>query len=352
MRERLVFDGRIQGHGANMKFLSKQPLYIKMTYTCRKHSVGGIGATHEAPPKLKTPPKEIRCILVQHFSLLCYSLFYWSANGCVSHRHGRDVADVFTVKWRSVITSQSCISAKLIPILLYFNTCPLFKSSTSWALSAPVLFIYFPASHLAKSLSWLRAGFQWWNVFLLFPFLSHRCLCLSMGTLGLRQSCVAMAAGYVAELRTPGIWSLSPQSPSLLFIPPFSQVSFGAAEAISTSFSLSLSLTYSVSAQSITPRSRLTYVMRHIYLKTKFMSILVPVPLSLPSIFPPPRFTFSIVVCTSFPSPFPCGGSNTALWDTTVPWVSWHTSLSPVYFETPWLFHWTVLQNLITWFKV
>lgn len=149
-----------------------------------------------------------------------------------------------------------------------------------------------------------------------FPPLS---LPLSMGTLGLRQSCVAMAAGCVAELRTPGIWSLSPQSPSLLFIPPFSQVSFGAAEAISTTLSLSLSLTYSVSAQSITPRSRLTYVMRHIYLKTKFMSIPVPVPLSLPSIFPPPRFTFSVVVCTSFPSPFPCGGSNTALWDTTVP---------------------------------
>lgn len=39
-----------------------------------------------------------------------------------------------------------------------------------------------------------------------FPSLS---LPLSMGTLGLRQSCVAMAAGSVAELRTPGIWSLS-----------------------------------------------------------------------------------------------------------------------------------------------
>lgn len=135
--------------------------------------------TKSPPPQTKKPPKEIRCILVQHFSLLHYCLFYWSANGCVSHRHGRDVADVFTVKWRSVITSQPRISAKLVPILLYFNTRPLFKSSTSWALSAPVLFIYFPASHLAKSLSWLRAGFQWWNVFLLFPFLSHRCLCLS-----------------------------------------------------------------------------------------------------------------------------------------------------------------------------
>lgn len=39
-----------------------------------------------------------------------------------------------------------------------------------------------------------------------FPSLS---LPLSMGTLGLRQSCVAMATGCVAELCTPGIWSLS-----------------------------------------------------------------------------------------------------------------------------------------------
>lgn len=105
MRERLVFDGRIQGHGANMKFLSKQPLYIKMTYTCRKHSVGGIGATHEAPPKLKNPPKEIRCILVQHFSLLCYSLFYWSANGCFSQTRQRCGRCVYCeVKKRNYIT--------------------------------------------------------------------------------------------------------------------------------------------------------------------------------------------------------------------------------------------------------
>lgn len=48
MRERLVFDGRVQGCGANMKLLSKQPLSIKMTYICREHSVGGIGATHVA----------------------------------------------------------------------------------------------------------------------------------------------------------------------------------------------------------------------------------------------------------------------------------------------------------------
>lgn len=73
-----------------------------------------------------------------------------------------------------------------------------------------------------------------------FPFPSLS-LPLSMGTLGLRQSRVAMAAGCVAELCTPGIWSLSPYSPSLLFIPPSSQVFFGVAEAISTRLSLSLS---------------------------------------------------------------------------------------------------------------
>lgn len=59
MRERLVFDGRVQGCGANMKFLSKQPLSIKMTYICRERSVGGIGATHVA---------QNRCLPLQHFS--------------------------------------------------------------------------------------------------------------------------------------------------------------------------------------------------------------------------------------------------------------------------------------------
>lgn len=54
MRERLVFDGRVQGCGANMKFLSKQALSIKMTYICREHGVGGIGANHVAQKLL--PP--------------------------------------------------------------------------------------------------------------------------------------------------------------------------------------------------------------------------------------------------------------------------------------------------------
>lgn len=49
-----------------------------------------------------------------------------------------------------------------------------------WGFSAPAFFfINLPASHLAKSLCFLSAVFQWWNVFLLLPSLSHPCLCLS-----------------------------------------------------------------------------------------------------------------------------------------------------------------------------
>lgn len=48
MWERFVFDGGLRACGANMKILSKQLLSIKSTYTCRDHSVGGIGATHVA----------------------------------------------------------------------------------------------------------------------------------------------------------------------------------------------------------------------------------------------------------------------------------------------------------------
>lgn len=54
-----------------MKFLSKQPLYIKMTYTCRKHSVGGIGATHEAPPPQKKYVASL-CNIFLCFAILCF----------------------------------------------------------------------------------------------------------------------------------------------------------------------------------------------------------------------------------------------------------------------------------------
>lgn len=54
-RERLVFTGRIQGCGADVEFLSKQPFSIRMTYFCREHHVGGI-ADHVA--KKPRPPTE------------------------------------------------------------------------------------------------------------------------------------------------------------------------------------------------------------------------------------------------------------------------------------------------------
>ena len=73
MRERLVFDGRVQGCGANMKFLSKQALSIKMTYICREDSVGGIGAPKTAA--------SLCSIFLQH----CCCWFNWNINGCVFH---------------------------------------------------------------------------------------------------------------------------------------------------------------------------------------------------------------------------------------------------------------------------
>lgn len=97
MRERLAFDGRFQGCEANMKFLSKQLLSIKMTYICREHSVGGNEAAHTA---------QNRCLLGSIFLLFCCCLFNWSINGCISHRQDRGV---FTVKW----------SGHLVPLLIY-----------------------------------------------------------------------------------------------------------------------------------------------------------------------------------------------------------------------------------------
>lgn len=64
MRERLVFDGRVQGCGANMKFLSKQPFSIKMTYICRERSVGGIGANRVAQKPLPPSAAFFFCAVV------------------------------------------------------------------------------------------------------------------------------------------------------------------------------------------------------------------------------------------------------------------------------------------------
>ncbi len=64
MRERLVFDGRVQGCGANMKFLSKQELSIKMTYICKELCVGGIEANHVAEKPLPPSAAFFFCIVV------------------------------------------------------------------------------------------------------------------------------------------------------------------------------------------------------------------------------------------------------------------------------------------------
>lgn len=79
-RERLVFTGRGQGCGTNMKFFSKQPFSIKMNYICRERSVGGI-AEHVA----------------KIFLLCCCCLFNWKDNGCVFNK--RDSHACREVMW-------------------------------------------------------------------------------------------------------------------------------------------------------------------------------------------------------------------------------------------------------------
>lgn len=129
--------------------------------------------------------------------------------------------------------------------------------------------MHVPASHLAEAPSTLYVSVMECVLVVAFPF-PPLSLPLSMGTLGLRQSFVVKATSCVAEQRTPGIWSLS-LSPCILssplFIPPFSQVFFGVAEASRTlPFSVSLALL------SLSPSSTHSCIMRHIQLKTKFVS--------------------------------------------------------------------------------
>lgn len=219
VRERLVFDGRIQGCGANMKFLSKQPFSIKMTYICRERGVGGIGANHVAQKPL--PPS------AAFFLLRCCCLFNWNVNGCAFYRQHRIVV-LCEVKWTSGLravylpmaaviarrraTSHlaflfSCFSTHIlclislrceicVDLLSLVCTCSLYILPCLSPRQVSLL----PPRCISVMECVLVVAFS-------FPSLS---LPLSMGTLGLRQSCVAMAAGYVAELCTPGIWSLSP----------------------------------------------------------------------------------------------------------------------------------------------
>lgn len=214
---------------------------------------------------------------------MCFSL---ARHSCVLCR----------VKWTSglravyspiaIILSHRRITSRAhFSLLFWFNTRLLPNFSSPWDLcgsSQPRL--HLPSLYTLSCISPCQvfAVFQWWNVFLLLPSLSHRCLCLSAWGLwdcgraalpwqrAVLPNCVHL--GFGVSLRSLPL--------SYLFH-LFSQVFFGVAEAISTP----LSLSFSQSPQPITLKSTLTYVMRHIYLKTKFMSIPVPVPLSLPSSF-------------------------------------------------------------------
>lgn len=80
--------------------------------------------------------------------------------------------------------------------------------------------MHVPASHLAEAPSTLYVSVMECVLVVAFPF-PPLSLPLSMGTLGLRQSFVVKATSCVAELRTPGIWSLSLSLPvffPLLFL--------------------------------------------------------------------------------------------------------------------------------------
>lgn len=152
--------------------------------------------------------------------------------------------------------------------------------------------------------------------------LSHRCLCLSAWGLwdcgraalpwqrAVLPNCVHL--GFGVSLRS---------SPSLLFIPPSSQVFFGVAEAISGSLSLSLSASHLSLSTAYHPqtyshiRNETHIVENKIHVHTGACASITTFPLSTSS------FHFLCSRLYFVPSPFPCGGSNTALRDTTVPRV-------------------------------
>lgn len=167
---------------------------------------------------------------------------------------------MLVVKWcglRVIFLSATTIisqygMAHFSCLLMHFCLSLLWDLRILWAMFAPVLFTYFSASHLPKPLFFL-AIFSVMECVLVacsFPSLS---LPLSMGTLGLRQSSVAMAVGRVAELGTPGIWSLSfaLRTLSFQFIPPFCQVFFGAAEVLHPSVLFRLLLSTATSPMKV-----------------------------------------------------------------------------------------------------
>lgn len=114
---------------------------------------------------------------------------------------------------------------------------------------------------------------------------------MSAGTLGLRQSSVAMAAGRVAE--TPSTWDLG-----VSLFPPH-PLSFPLL--FSYLFHLSVRSAFGWLSQSITLRTRRTYIMRHICLKSKIHVRTGSVATSLCVLSTPLPRTSSVVVSSLGP---------------------------------------------------
>lgn len=144
-----------------------------------------------------------------------------------------------------------------------------------------------------------------------FPSLSSP---LSMGTLGLRQSFVVKATSCVAELRTPGIWSLSLS----VFFPLL--------------FLFHLSLRFSLVLQRLAEHPVLFFLMlssafhpqkySHMHNETHTVENKICVLRfyhSLP--FPPPHFTFSVVVILR--------SLSIPMWGFKYGFAGYHSPLSP-----------------------
>lgn len=274
--------------------------------------------------------------------LHCCCLFNWNINGCVFHQAGKSCV-LCEVKWISglraiylpiaIIISRRRITSRLVFLFFCVNTHFLPNFSPLWYLCGCSL----PHLHLLSLYTFLH---------LTLPSLSPpsspyfsdgmcSCCCLLFpiavfasqhGDFGIAAELRCHGSGLCC--RTVYTWDL--ESLSVLSLSPIYSTFLSGFLWCSRGYQHPSLSPHS----SITLKSTLTYIMRHIYLKTKFMSI--PYRLCLYHYLPLSTSSFHFLYsCLYFvPSPFPCGGSNTALRDTTVPRVPWHTSLSPVYFET------------------
>lgn len=165
--------------------------------------------------------------------------------------------------------------------------------------------------------------------------LSHRCLCLSAWGLwdcgraalpwqrAVLPNCVHL--GFGVSLRS---------SPSLLFIPPSSQVFFGVAEAISSPLSLSLSASHPSLSTAYHPQTY-SHIRNETHILENKIHVHTGACASITTfLFPPPHFTFSVVVSTPFPLRSHVGVQIRHCGIPQSPESPRHTSLSLVYFET------------------